>query len=78
MSATVPSNPTAADPAVLAMIEDALCGQERLRATLSPEEYRQHRQERIAEFNRLCERASAEAEANGLTEEILAEILAEE
>jgi hypothetical protein len=33
--------------------------------------------ERWAEFNRLSASASEEAKANGLTEEILAEILAE-
>ena len=63
---------------LMANFEDARREQERLRATLSPEEYDRYRQERIKELNQLCERASAEARAKGLTEEILAQILAEE
>jgi prevent-host-death family protein len=44
---------------------------------ISSEEYERMNRERWAEFNRLSASAAAEAKANGLTEEILAEILAE-
>lgn len=44
---------------------------------LSAEEYERMNRERWAEFNRLSAIASEQAKANGLTEEILAEILAE-
>jgi len=44
---------------------------------ISSEEYERMNRERWAEFNRLSASASEEAKANGLTEEILAEILAE-
>jgi len=44
---------------------------------VSAEEYERLRRDRWAEFNRLSEIAAAQAKANGLTEEILAEILAE-
>jgi prevent-host-death family protein len=44
---------------------------------VSAEEYERMNRERWAEFNRLSEIASEQARANGLTEEILAEILAE-
>jgi len=60
------------------MFEDAKREQERLRATLSPEELAEDRRRRIEKFNQLCQEASRQARANGLTEEILAEILAEE
>ena len=51
---------------------------ERNVAVLIPnEEYERMNRERWAEFNRLSAIASEEATANGLTEEILAEILAE-
>jgi prevent-host-death family protein len=43
----------------------------------SAEEYDRLREDRWAEFNRLSAIASEQAKANGLTEEILAEILAE-
>jgi len=43
---------------------------------LSAEEYERMNRERWAEFNRLSAIASEQAKANGLTEEILAEILA--
>jgi prevent-host-death family protein len=44
---------------------------------VSAEEYERMNRERWAEFNRLSAIASEQAKANGLTEEILAEILAE-
>ena len=44
---------------------------------MSSEEYERMNRERWAEFNRLSASAAEEAKANGLTEEILAEILAE-
>jgi len=44
---------------------------------ISAEEYDRMRQDRWAEFNRLSAIAAQQAEANGLTEEILAEILAD-
>jgi hypothetical protein len=51
--------------------------QERRQTELSDEEFWKDRQRKIDEFNRLCEEATRQARANGLTEEILAEILAE-
>jgi antitoxin Phd len=44
---------------------------------LSAEEYEQLNRDRWAEFNRLSAIAAEQAKANGLKEEILAEILAE-
>ena len=44
---------------------------------VSSEEYQRLNRDPWAEFNRLSEIAIAQAKANGLTEEILAEILAE-
>lgn len=44
---------------------------------ISATEYERLRQDPWAEFNRLSAMASEQAKANGLTEEILAEILAE-
>lgn len=44
---------------------------------VSAEEYERMNMDRWAEFNRLSAIAAEQAKANGLTEEILAEILAE-
>jgi hypothetical protein len=59
------------------MFDAAVREQERLRATLSPEELAEDHRRRVEELNQICEEASRYARANGLTEEILAEILAE-
>ena len=48
-----------------------------LAVVISAEEYERLNRNRWAEVNRLSEKVAAEAKANGLTEEILAEILAE-
>jgi len=44
---------------------------------VSAEQYQRLNRDKWAEFNRLSQLASEQAKANGLTEEILAEILAE-
>jgi hypothetical protein len=44
---------------------------------LSDEKFWKDRQLKVEEFIKLCEEMSAEAEANGLTDEILAGILAD-
>jgi len=51
--------------------------QEPARVELSDEEFWKDRQRKVEKFLQLCDEMSKEAEANGLTEEILAEILAE-
>ena len=43
---------------------------------ISPEEYERLHRNRWAEFNRLAAIAAGQAKANGLTEELLTEILA--
>jgi len=48
-----------------------------LAVVLSAEEYDRLHRDRWAEFNRLAAIAAEQAKANGFTEEILAEILAE-
>jgi hypothetical protein len=60
------------------MFEAGMREQGQLRATLSPEELEQDRQRKFEKFNKLCEEASRQARENGLTEEILAQILAED
>jgi len=45
---------------------------------LSSEEYAWLKKDRWAEFNRLSALAAEQAKANGLTEDVLAEILAEQ
>jgi hypothetical protein len=64
-------------PALVVKAEFA-AAQEVPGAPLPPEESAADRAGKWARFNELCEEASRQAEANGLTEEILTEILAEE
>jgi hypothetical protein len=51
--------------------------QERFPADFSDEESWKDHQRKVEKFLQLCDEMSKEAEANGFTEEILAEILAE-
>jgi prevent-host-death family protein len=44
---------------------------------VSPEDYERIRQSHVAELNRLADEVSREAKENGLTEEVLRQILAE-
>jgi prevent-host-death family protein len=67
-----------------ALLEAAQRGPVRIRrhqrdvaVLVSAEEYERMNRDRWREFNRLSAIASEQAKANGLTEEILAEILAE-
>ena len=45
---------------------------------ISPEEYERLRRIKVDRFNATCDRIAAEAKARGMTEEILAEILADD
>jgi hypothetical protein len=74
MRAAVQSKPGQAASAILSA---PALEQERLRAELSDEESWKDHQRKVEKFLRLCDEMSKEAEANGLTDEILAEILAE-
>jgi len=51
--------------------------QQRLRATMTPEEFEADRMLKVERLLSTCKELSKEAERNGLTEEILASILAE-
>jgi len=75
MSAEVQS---ASTQAVAVQFGTALAEQRRLRATLSPEELEADHMLKVEALLRSCKALSGEAERNGLTEEILAGILAEE
>lgn len=59
-------------------LEAAIQEQARLRATLSPEAYEVRRQQSIREFLEITERSSAYAEAQGMTDELLEQLLADE
>ena len=60
-----------------AQIADAMREQARLRATLTPKEFEADRLLKVEALLRSCKALSEEAERNGLTEEIFADILAE-
>lgn len=64
--------------AAKAQIDAAFREQERLRATLSPEELAADHAQKVEALLRTCQQIGEEAKRNGLTEEILAAILAEE
>ncbi len=51
--------------------------QQRLRATLSLEEYEARRQQAIRELLEITERSSAYAQAQGMTDELLEQLLAD-
>jgi hypothetical protein len=74
MRAAVQTQPSQAASAILSA---PALEQERLQAELSDEESWKDHQRKVEEFLQLCDEMSKEAEANGLTDEILAEILAE-
>jgi hypothetical protein len=61
-----------------AKFEARLREQEQLKTSLSPEQLSADHQRKVERFLKTCEELGREAEANGLTEEILAEILAKE
>ncbi len=61
-----------------ARFEAAFQEQERLRATRSPEDYEQLRQQRVANLARLTEEMGKYAESQGMTDEILAQLLSED
>jgi hypothetical protein len=69
---------SATPPNAAASIEAAIQEQARLRATLSPEEYEQWRQQRVVELIELTKRSGAYAEAQGMTDEIFEQLLADE
>lgn len=75
MRATAQSKPR---QATSEQFDAALREQVRLRSTLTPEELADDHRRKVEKFLRTCDEAAKQAQANGLTEEILAEILSEE
>jgi hypothetical protein len=61
----------------LEIVAADVCEPERQQTELSDEESWKEHQRKVEKFLQLCDEMSKEAEANGLTDEILAEILAE-
>jgi hypothetical protein len=59
-------------------LEEAIRRQADLRATLSPEPYEERRQQSILELLEITERSSAYAEAQGMTDELLEQLLGDE
>jgi hypothetical protein len=74
MRAAVQSKPGQAASAILSA---PALEQEPAQVEISDEESWTDHQRKVEKFLRSCEEMSKEAEANGLTDEILAEILAE-
>jgi len=58
--------------------EAAFREKERLRATLSPEEFEQWRQQRVRELIRLTAEMGKYAESQGMTDEVFAQLLAQD
>ena len=71
------TQPVPADSAK-AQFEAAYEEQQRLRATLSPEAYEARRQQAIRELIETTERSTAYAESQGMTDELLEQLLADE